>query len=94
MPWTKEYSQAARNTKSKEKTLPLLYISDDDLPKIVEIDANNLGWGAVLKQVREQGGKKREEIVQFSSGLWQASEKNYSALDKEIKATLNAIHKF
>ena len=72
----------------------MLYISNDDLPKIVEIDASNLGWGVVLKQVREQGGKKREEIVQFSSGLWQASEKNYSSLDKEIKAALNAIHKF
>ena len=72
----------------------MVYISDDDLPKIVETDANNLGWGAILKQVKEQGGKKREEIVQFSSRLWQSSEKNYSPLDKEIKASLNAIHKF
>lgn len=30
----------------------------------------------------------------ISSGLWKASEKNYSALDKEIKAALNAIRKF
>jgi hypothetical protein len=44
-----------------------------------------------LKQVREKG---KEEIIQFASGLWQAAEKNYSALDKEIKAALNAIHKF
>jgi hypothetical protein len=86
-PWTEAHSQAVRNIKSKEKTLPLLYISNDDLPKIVETYASNLGWGAILKQVRKQEGKKREEIVQFASGLWQASEKNYFALDKEIKAS-------
>lgn len=94
MPWTKAHSQAVRKIKAKAKTLALLYISDDDLPKIVETDASNLGWGVVLKQVRNQGGKQRKEIVQFSFGLWKASEKNYSALDKEIKVALNAIHKF
>jgi hypothetical protein len=58
MPWTEAHSQAVRNIKSKAKTLPLLYISDDDLPKIVETDASNLGWGAVLKQVRKQEVRK------------------------------------
>ena len=62
-PWTEAHSQAVRNIKSKAKTLPLLYISDNELPKIVETDVSNLGWGAVLKQVRKQEGKKREEIV-------------------------------
>jgi hypothetical protein len=87
-PWTEAHSQAVRNIKAKAKNLPILYISDDDLPKIVETDASNIGWGAVLKQVRNEGNKKKEEIIQFASGLWQAAEKNYSALDKEIKASI------
>ena len=93
-PWTEAHSQAVRNIKAKTKNLPILHISDDDLPKIVEIDASNIGWGAVLKQIRHQGDKKKEEIIQFASGLWKIAEKNYSSLDKEIKAALNVIHKF
>jgi len=42
-PWTEAHSQAVQNIKAKAKTLPLLYISDDDLPKIVETDASNIG---------------------------------------------------
>lgn len=68
-----------------------MHVSDDNLLKIVETDASNIGWGAVLKQVNQQ---EREEIIQFASGLWQAAEKNYSTLEKEIKAALNAIQKF
>jgi hypothetical protein len=74
--------------------LPLLHISDDDLYKIVEKDASNIGWGAVLKQIKNHNEIRIQEIVQFSSGLWQPSEKKNSALDKEIKASLNAVHKF
>jgi hypothetical protein len=44
-----------------------------------------------LKQRNQQ---KKEEVIQFASGLWQNAEKNYSTLEKEIKAALNAIHKF
>jgi hypothetical protein len=35
-----------------------------------------------------------EEVIQFASGLWTSAEQNYSALEKEIKAALNAIYKF
>jgi hypothetical protein len=90
-PWTEAHTQAVKNIKAKVKNLPILHISDDNLLNIVETDANNIGWGAVLKQVRKEG---KEEVIQFVSGLWQAVEKNYSALDKEIKVALNAIQKF
>jgi hypothetical protein len=93
-PWTEAHTQAMKNIKTKTKNLPILHISDDDVPKIVETDARNIGWGAILKQVRHKDGKKKEEIIQFSLGLWQDAEKNHSALDKEIKAALNAIQKF
>ena len=81
--------------KARVKTLPILYVADDDLPKIVETDASNEGWGVVLRQVRiKENKKKSEEILQFALGVSQDSEKNYAALDKEIKATLNAVQKF
>lgn len=57
----------------------------------MKTDASNIVWGAVLKQIRSN---TKEELIQFASGTWEKAEKNYSALEKEIKATLNAIQKF
>jgi hypothetical protein len=90
-PWTEAHTQAVRNIKAKAKNLPILHISDDELPKIVETDASNIGWGAVLKQVRDKGKKK---LFNLPLVYGKAAEKNYSALEKEIKAALNAIQKF
>ena len=95
IPWTHEHTRAVQKIKARVKNLPILYVADDNLPKIVETDASNEGWGAVLKQVRiKENKKKSEEIFQFASGVWQDAEKNYAALDKEIKAALNAVQKF
>jgi len=95
VPWTHEHTRVVQKIKARVKTLPILYVVDDDLPKIVETNASNEGWGAVLKQVRiKENKKKLEEILQFASGVWQDAEKNYAALDKEIKAALNAVQKF
>ena len=41
---------AVKRIKEKVKTLPILYLCDEDLFKIFEIDASELGWGGVLKQ--------------------------------------------
>jgi hypothetical protein len=90
-PWTEAHTQAIRNIKAKVRRLPILHVSDDNLLKIVETDASNIAWGAVLKQINLQ---KKEEVIQFASGLWQAAKKNYSTLKKKIKDALNVIQKF
>ena len=59
--WTHEHTRAVQKIKARVKTLPILYVADDDLPKIVETDASNEGWGAVLKQVRIKENKKKSE---------------------------------
>jgi hypothetical protein len=60
MPWTEAHTQAVRNIKSKVKHLPILHVSDDRFLKIVETDASNVGWGAVLKQ---QNQYQKEEVI-------------------------------
>jgi hypothetical protein len=90
-PWTDAHTEAVRKIKAKVKQLPILHVANDNYDKIVESDASNLGWGAVLKQKNPQG---KEEVIQFASGLWNSAEQNYSVLDKEIKAALNSIYKF
>jgi hypothetical protein len=62
-PWTDAHTKVVQTIKAKEKTLLLLHISDDELYKIVETDAINIGWGVVLKQIRTHKDKQIEEIV-------------------------------
>lgn len=69
--------------------LPIMYISNVSLYKIVEMDASDIGWG-VLKQIKED----QEQIIQFSSGVWNPVEKNYSTIKKEVKVAWNCIDKF
>ena len=53
VPWTSEHTNAIKIIKSKVKTLPILYLVDEDLPKIVESDASGIGWGGILKKTKE-----------------------------------------
>ena len=83
VPWTHEHTKAVQKIKARVKNLPILYVGDDNLLKIVETNASNEGWGAFLKQVRVKENKRKiEEILQFASGVWQDAKKNYATLDK------------
>ena len=88
--WTKVHTKAVKDIKAKIKSLPILYVADDLAYKIVESDACNIGWGGILKQ---KVGKE-EKVVQFSSGVWNPAEMNYSIIKKEVKETWNCISKF
>lgn len=57
--WYDAHTKVVRNIKQKVRNLPILYVVDDELPKIVESDASEAGWGAILKQVRCEGHKDK-----------------------------------
>ena len=77
-PWTDAHTEVVKQIKAKVKSLPILYVADENSYKIVESDASDIGWGGVLKQKPdEKDGKDKEQIVQFASGTWSKSEKNY-----------------
>ena len=42
----------------------------------------------------KQNKEGKEQIVQFVSGTWSPAEKNYSTIEKEVKAAWNRIDKF
>jgi hypothetical protein len=48
--WTAKHTQAVKKIKGKVKTLPCLYILDQDAFKIIESDASDHGYGGILKQ--------------------------------------------
>ena len=60
------------------------------LPKIVETDASDLGYGGILKQKDHD----KEQIVQYVSAHWNECQKNYSTIKKEIISIVLCISKF
>ena len=62
-PWTDLHTGIIRKIKCQVKCLPCLHISDPTAFKVVETDASDIGYGGILKQVKD--GK--EKIVAFTS---------------------------
>ena len=49
--WTKEHTKIIQQIKIMVKNIPCLFLANPALPKIVETDASDLGYGGILKQV-------------------------------------------
>ena len=60
------------------KDIPCLNLANPLLPKIVETDASDLGYGGILKQVENN----EEKIVQYISAHWNDCQKNYFTIKK------------
>ena len=59
---------------------------------IVETDASDLGYGGILKQMVDP--ESTEQLVRFTSGIWNSSQKNYSTVKKEVLSIVLCITKF
>jgi len=90
VPWTEEHTIAVKKIKADVKNLPILYVANENLPKFVESDASNIGWGGILKKIKYG----EEQFIQFALGTWNLAEQNYSKIEKEVKAAWNYIDKF
>ena len=73
--------------KEKCKNLPRLGFPTSSDNLILETDASNNHWGAVLKT-------DLENICRYSSGTFKPAEKNYHSNEKELLAIKNGIAKF
>lgn len=88
--WTQEQTVAVQKIKEAIKNLPHLTIPGEEEILIIETDASDEFWGAVLLQKGPDGS---ELICAFRSGLFQGAEKNYHSIEKEILAVKRAIQK-
>src|SRR5262249_966174 len=59
--WSEEHTNLI---KQQIKDIPCLRIVDYNASKIVETDASNIGYGGILKHVKNN----KEKIIQFVSG--------------------------
>ena len=71
-------STIVKQIKVHVKTLSCLIIPLDNAFKIVEIDASEIGFGGILKQLVSPGSP--EQIVRFHSRSWNSAQSNYSTI--------------
>ncbi|GLJ29319.1 hypothetical protein SUGI_0578210 [Cryptomeria japonica] len=88
--WTKEHNNDIQRIKDTCASLPPLHLPGKG-EKIVETDASEYCWGAVLKE-RDATGK--EVPVRYASGTFQGAEQRYHSTHKEILAVVKAFEQF
>lgn len=59
-----------QKVKEKVKTLPFLSLANPKWQKLVEIDATDIGYGGILKQLHPEKKKKQEYLVRFHTRKW------------------------
>ncbi|KAI4898691.1 hypothetical protein NFI96_020791 [Prochilodus magdalenae] len=90
--WNLQAESAFNDLKSRFTSAPLLKHPNPSEPFVVEVDASNLGVGAVLSQ-RHGSPKKLYPIVFFSHKLSPA-ERNYGIGDRELLAMKLALEEW
>ena len=89
--WTPAHTQAIQKIKINVKSLPCLHIAHSTYPKIVQTDASDLGYGGILLQKPPEGS---EQLICYTSKLWNETQQNYSTVKKEILAIVLCVQKF
>jgi len=91
LPWDYKMTQAVQIIKQKIQHLPTLHIPDSDMKLILETDALDETWAAVLLQKNDP---KLEEVCLYTSGCFSEPETKYPSSHKEILAVKNGIKKY
>lgn len=74
------------------RSLPCLGIPRPGASMIVETNASDVGYGGILKQ--KLNGETNDQLVRYTSGVWNPAQKNYSTIKKEILSIVLCITKF
>ncbi|GFX80911.1 retrovirus-related Pol polyprotein from transposon 17.6 [Trichonephila clavipes] len=88
--WTTDSEDAFRELKRKLTDKPVLYVPIFEREFIVQTDASNVGMGAVLTQLNEQG---EEHPTLYLSKKLSEVEKHYCTTENECASIVFAIKK-
>ncbi|GLJ29327.1 hypothetical protein SUGI_0578310 [Cryptomeria japonica] len=88
--WTSAHNDDIQRIKDTCSTLAPLHLPGKG-EKIVETDASEHCWGAVLKEKDSSG---TEVPVRYASGTFQGAEQRYHSTHKEILAVVKAFEQF
>jgi hypothetical protein len=89
--WTPKSEQAFEELKRKLTSSPILSFPDFSKEFILATDASDVGLGAVLSQIGEDGS---EHPIFFASRALDKAERHYSTIERELLAIVWATDKF
>ncbi|XP_053549738.1 uncharacterized protein LOC128641196 [Bombina bombina] len=87
--WTEAAQDAFDYLKKSFSTAPVLQLPNSDSQFTLEVDASNVGLGAILSQQRK--GSQERHPVAYYSRLLTTAERNYSVGDLELLAIKSAL---
>ncbi|KAI4879196.1 hypothetical protein NFI96_009427 [Prochilodus magdalenae] len=90
--WSDAAQEAFEELKRRLTSAPILHLPDPELPFVVEVDASEVGVGAVLSQ-RSGQDQKLHPCAYFSHQLTQA-ERNYDVGNRELLAVKMALEEW
>ena len=85
--WTEEHTEIVKSLKEECKTLPKLRLSDENDNLVLQTDASDKFWAAILKT-------DLNEICKYASGTFKPAEINYPTHEKELLAIIRGVSKF
>ena len=83
--WTKEGKWAFEELRRRLTTSPMLAYPDFERPFILDTDASDVGIGAVLSQIDDQGA---ERVIAYGSRVLSKPERQYCVTRRELLAVL------
>nr|GEU41979.1 putative reverse transcriptase domain, viral movement protein [Tanacetum cinerariifolium] len=89
--WTSKQTEAVKAIKSLAEKMPPLKIHASLEKRILQTDASDKCWGAVLLV---QDNNNKRHVCGYKSGMFKASEKHCHSTFKEILAVKRGIEKF
>ncbi len=90
--WTAEVHKAFDQLKHQFTTAPILHHPDPNSPFVVEVDASNIGIGAILSQ--RQGDPAKLYPCAYYSRKLTPTERNYDVGDRELLAIKSALEEW
>ena len=89
--WTSECQDAFETLRCKLVTAPVLSFPDCSKTFILDTDASDVGIGAVLSQVQDNG---EEHVIAYGSRILSKAERRYSVTRKELLAIVIFVGHF
>ena len=85
--WSEEHTKSVKTLKEECKNLPALRLPEENDKLVIQTDASDLYWGAILKT-------DVNEICRYISGTFNQAQVNYPVHEKELLAIYKGIKKF
>ena len=93
--WTSDCQKAFQTLKDKLASAPIMAYPTRTEKFILDTDASDLGYGAVLSQMQRQAdGSLREKVIAYASKKFTERESKYCARRRELLAIVKMVKHF